>query len=98
MGFLNKLKKGINSKESKKVKKCEEKKKDNKPKIKNSDFTMPEAKEVKEEPQTEGELAIDVYESNGDIVIQSTIGGIKAEDLDISIEGDMVTVRGSREK
>ena len=51
----------------------------------------------KEKLQPEGELAIDVYETNGNIVVQSTIGGIKAEDLDISIEGDMVTVRGSRD-
>ena len=45
----------------------------------------------------EGQLAIDVYETENDIVVQSTIGGIKAEDLDISIEDDMVTIRGSRE-
>ena len=45
----------------------------------------------------EGQLAIDVYETEDDIVVQSTIGGIKAEDLDISIEDDMVTIRGSRE-
>ena len=53
----------------------------------------------KEEPSVEeGQLAIDVYETNGDIVIQSTIGGIRAEDLDISIENDLVTIRGSRQK
>jgi len=51
----------------------------------------------KEEPQTEGELAIDVYETENDIVVQSTIGGIKPENLDISIENDMVTIRGNRE-
>lgn len=45
----------------------------------------------------EGQLAIDVFETEDDIVIQSTIGGIKAEDLDVSIEDDMVTIRGSRE-
>ena len=44
----------------------------------------------------EGQLAIDVYETENDIVVQSTIGGIKAEDLDISIEDDMGTIRGSR--
>jgi len=61
-----------------------------------------EAKTLKIEPgdlasQEEGQLAIDVYETEDEIVIQSTIGGIKAEDLDISIEDDMVTVRGARE-
>jgi len=48
-------------------------------------------------PQEEGQLAIDAYETEDEIVLQSTIGGIKAEDLDISIEDDMVTIRGSRE-
>lgn len=56
-------------------------------KIENEDLT----------PQEEGQLAIDVYETDDDIVVQSTIGGIKAEDLDIAIEDDMVTIRGSRE-
>lgn len=51
-----------------------------------------------EESDFEGELAIDVYETGADFVIQSTIAGIKAEDLDITIENDIVTVRGSREK
>ena len=51
-----------------------------------------------EEPQAEGELAIDVYETDNDIIIQSTIGGVKPEDLDISVEEDLVTIRGSREK
>ncbi|MFH1423393.1 MAG: Hsp20/alpha crystallin family protein [Candidatus Nealsonbacteria bacterium] len=45
----------------------------------------------------EGQLAIDVYEVEDNIVIQSTIGGVKAEDLDISIEEDMITIRGTRE-
>ncbi|MBI2042119.1 MAG: Hsp20/alpha crystallin family protein [Candidatus Nealsonbacteria bacterium] len=46
----------------------------------------------------EGELAIDVYETDADFVVQSTIAGVKAEDLDITIENDIVTVKGSREK
>lgn len=61
-----------------------------------------ESKSLKIEPeelasQEEGQLAIDVYETNGDIIVQSTIGGIKAENLDVSIENDMITIRGSRE-
>lgn len=49
-------------------------------------------------PDFEGELAIDVYETDNDFIIQSTIAGVKTEDLDITIENDIVTVRGSREK
>lgn len=46
----------------------------------------------------EGQLTIDVYQTDGEIVIQSAIAGIEPEDLDISIENDMVTIRGNREK
>ena len=83
MGFLDKLKGTMEVEEKEQPKK--KKKKVKEIKVEKAEF-RPEAKlELKEEPQTEGELAIDVYETNGDIVVQSTIGGIKAEDLDISI-------------
>jgi len=46
----------------------------------------------------EGELAIDAYETDKEFVVQSTIAGISAKDLDISVEDDMLTIRGKREK
>lgn len=46
----------------------------------------------------EGQLTIDVYQTDSDIVIKSTIAGVKPEDLDIQINNDMVTVRGERRK
>lgn len=46
----------------------------------------------------EGELAIDAYETEKEIVIQSTIAGISASDLDISTEDDMLIIKGSRNK
>jgi len=51
-----------------------------------------------EKPKSEGQLSIDVYETNGDFIIQSTIAGVKAEDLDIAVENDLVTIRGSRQR
>ncbi len=44
----------------------------------------------------EGQLSIDVYETDKHIVIRSTIAGVKAEDLDITIDHDMLTIRGKR--
>ena len=46
--------------------------------------------------EPEGELAVDVYQTNDEIVIQSTIAGVKSEDLDISIENDTVIISGER--
>lgn len=45
-----------------------------------------------------GQLAVDVYQTKEDIVVKSTIAGVRPEDIDISINNDMVTIRGKREK
>ncbi len=47
--------------------------------------------------QPEGTLTVDVYRDDGDIVIQSTIAGATAQDIDISILNDMVTIKGNRQ-
>ena len=44
----------------------------------------------------EGQLTIDVYQTDNEIVIKSTIAGVKPEDLDVSINNDMVTIKGER--
>ncbi len=46
----------------------------------------------------EGQLTIDVYQTPEEIVVESTIAGVKPEDLDISITSEAVTIRGKREK
>jgi HSP20 family protein len=48
------------------------------------------------ESDGEGQLTIDVYQTETEIVIKSTIAGVKPEDLDVSINNDMVTVKGER--
>jgi len=49
-----------------------------------------------EELGEEGQLAVDVFETNDHIVIMSTVAGAKPEELDVSVNGDMVTIRGKR--
>lgn len=39
-------------------------------------------------------LAVDVYETNENVVVKSAVPGVKAEDLDISIVGDTLTIKG----
>jgi HSP20 family protein len=50
-----------------------------------------------DEEYEEGQLSIDVYETPKDLVIKSTIAGVKPDDIDISINNDMLTIRGKRE-
>lgn len=46
----------------------------------------------------EGELTVDIYNKGDAIVIQSTVAGVKPEDLDVAITNDSVTIRGKREQ
>lgn len=45
---------------------------------------------------SEGQLTIDVYQTENEIVVKSTIAGVKPEDLDVAINNDMVTIKGER--
>lgn len=46
--------------------------------------------------EPEGELAIDVYQTENEVVIQSAIAGVRPEEVDVSVENDVVTIRGIR--
>jgi HSP20 family protein len=45
----------------------------------------------------EGQLTVDVFQDEDHIIIQSTIAGVTAENMDIAITNDMVTIKGRRE-
>ncbi len=49
------------------------------------------------EEYEEGQLSIDVYQTSRAIMVKSTIAGVKPEDIDISINNDMLTIRGKRQ-
>jgi len=64
---------------------------------KNEIFPLPE-KAAEESAEVEGQLTVDIYDDGERIVIQSTVAGVKPEDLDVSITNDMVTIKGRRKK
>lgn len=45
----------------------------------------------------EGQLSVDVYQDKDNIIIKSTIAGVKPEDIDISLQNDLLTIKGKRE-
>lgn len=49
------------------------------------------------EPQ-DGELPVDMYQTNDEIIVRAIVAGVSPNDLEISITRDMVTVRGVREE
>lgn len=46
--------------------------------------------------ETEGQLGLDMYQTENDLVVQAAIAGIKTEDLDVLIEDDVLTIKGKR--
>lgn len=45
----------------------------------------------------DGQLAVDVFETDDAIVLVTAVAGVRNDDLDIAMNGDMVTIKGSRE-
>ena len=39
-------------------------------------------------------LAVDMYETDDSVVVKATVPGVQPEDLDISVTGDTLTIRG----
>jgi len=46
----------------------------------------------------EGQLAVDVYQTDDDIVLKAPIAGVRPEDLEISITDEVVTLKGERKE
>jgi HSP20 family protein len=44
----------------------------------------------------EGQLAVDVFETADSVVITAAVAGVKPDDLDVTVTGDMITLRGKR--
>jgi HSP20 family protein len=99
--FFEKLKKGMGIE----VPVEEEKKKEEKKEIevkereKKREVQLKEKEEKKEKwPEPEGELAIDMYQTDEELVILSAIAGVKPEDLSLYLEGDVLFIEGERKK
>lgn len=45
-------------------------------------------------PYGPGEMAIDMYESDDDLVVTAALPGVKPEDVDITITGDTLSIKG----
>lgn len=50
-----------------------------------------------EEESGVGELSVDVYETNKEIIIEAMIAGVKPEDLHIATTHNTITISGKRE-
>ncbi len=58
-----------------------------------------EEKKVESAPNifnTDGELVVDVYETDSHFVVLAAIAGVQIKDLDIAVEKDMMVIKGHR--
>lgn len=56
-------------------------------------------KEKKEDwLKAEGKLIVDIYETDKDLVIEAPIAGVSSDDIEISLEKDLLIIKGKREK
>jgi HSP20 family protein len=46
---------------------------------------------------SEGELVVDVFETDSNFVVLAAIAGIQIKDIDISVEKDMMVIKGNRQ-
>lgn len=45
-----------------------------------------------------GQLALDIYQTSSDLIVEAPIAGVAPEDLQISIQGDILTIKGARKR
>lgn len=108
MSFFEKLRKNIEEETEKSpTPKIENEIKNTNSQIKKKFTVSKVSKEKKEEKKsvdkkavvdTTGELSVDFYETDDYFIVRSTISGIKSNDLEIFIENDVLTIRGSRQE
>lgn len=63
-----------------------------------SEPTSPLLNQLEETKEEIGELPVDVYETQNEIIIQTLIAGVLPDNLSITITRDMVTIKGKREE
>ncbi len=47
--------------------------------------------------EEEGQLAVDIYQTDDSVIVKSTIAGARSKDIEISLVDDMLTIKGNRE-
>lgn len=51
-----------------------------------------------EEDQAFGQLSVDVYQTAKDIVVKAPVAGVNADDLDIMVTDELISIKGERKE
>lgn len=52
---------------------------------------------LQEDTDYEGQLAVDVYQKEDQIIVQAALAGVKPEHVDVTLNNDTLTIKGKRE-
>jgi len=83
------------------TKKSDLEEKDEKQMKTEKDQDIPEEKiliESGDNLETDGQLTVDIYQTSSDLIIQSAVAGVDLKDLDISIDKDLILIKGKRNR
>jgi len=47
--------------------------------------------------EPEGQLTVDVYQTDSHLIVQSAIAGVRPEELDLTLEDDRIIIKGNRQ-
>ena len=57
---------------------------------------LPSEQGTGQQASTTGQIAVDIFEQAGYYIIRAPIAGVRLQDLDIEVDGKVITIRGSR--
>jgi HSP20 family protein len=66
--------------------------------LQNSIVEEPENKSIWKEEDSEGELAVDVYQTPTHLILKTMVAGVHPDDVDVQISRDMVILKGHRQE
>lgn len=58
----------------------------------------PGVERVLPQPDEDAQLTIDVWQAPDEIIVQTMVGGVRPDELDVQVTHDTITIRGKREK
>lgn len=70
------------------------------PQTRTEDAFEPEdtPRNIADEVEHIGELSVDVYETQNEIVLKALVAGVQPTNIDINLTRDMITLKGTREE
>lgn len=60
--------------------------------------TTGDASVLSQEDQVVGQLSVDVFQTATDVIVKAPVAGVNADDLDIMVTDELVTIRGERKE